>query len=190
MCVIVTCALVGRMILWSLVIWSTFSILKIQFSCLTYSSSEKKSFFIPLHSRAIPCDFLITFPPSLTLECEMENHSEKTNFSPLPVFNVVKRRNLYIRRCLTRSTTGVGVHFSKKKTFPLHFTNCFLWGERKQSPFIFCYSVRYTHSTFNMTSLDTFGERIRALIAFYKFYHFYLPHARARVDSYSRKKNH
>jgi hypothetical protein len=162
MCVIVTCAVVFRMILWSLAIWSTFSILKIQFSCLTYSSSvKKKTFSFRYTLGAIPCDFLITFPaPSSNLECE-KNHSEKTNFSPLPVFNVVKRRNLYTHRFLgVWLAPPLALGFIFRKTFPLHFTNCFLPENESNPPFYTLFVLwGRTHIADYMTSLDTFGRR-------------------------------
>lgn len=132
MCVIVTCALLSRMILWSLAIWSTFSILKIQFSCLTYSSSEKK-FFIPLLSYS---SNPMWFPPP-GWGWSVREIIVKTNLSPLPVFNVVKRRNLYTRRFLgvwLAPPLALGFIFPKTKLFLSILQIVFCRRERKQSP--------------------------------------------------------
>jgi hypothetical protein len=51
--------------------------------------------------------------------------------------------------------------------------------------FILCSFCEVEHTSQIIWHPWILSGGVRALIAFYKFYHFYLPHARARVDSYS-----
>lgn len=70
MCVLVTCAVACRTILWSLAIWSTLSTLKKSNFPVSLILVQKN--FFSLIFGAIPCDF----PSSNKVECE-KNHSEK-----------------------------------------------------------------------------------------------------------------